>query len=323
MADIKGMNVIYEPEDLEVVEDPSGEQILYIIRGLPGSGKSTLASTKITPDHTVSADDYFMKGGRYVFDRNKLGEAHAYCQKRVAELLDEDHDVAVANTFTQRWEIEPYLKIANEAGALVCVVDLYDGGLSDEQLAARNVHEVPLDIIKTMRERYEKDWIKGDPTPPWQRARTPNPRQIMVDGYEIEPGADLRGADLEGANLEAAELAGADLSPLRKQHTRFAPVHYVPANLKGANLKGAQLMGADLHGADLSGAILFYANLMGANLTGANLIGANLIGANLMGANLCDAQVSPEHADIIKKACDSMQASLRIRSSNPGYRRAR
>ena len=271
----------------------------------------------------MSADDYFMHGGKYIFDRNKLGEAHAYCQRKVAELLDDDHNVAVANTFTQRWEIEPYLKIADKAGAIVSIIDLYDGGLSDEQLAVRNVHGVPVDIIKSMRERYEHDWINGDPTPPWQRTRSPNPRQILVDGYEIAPGADLRGADLEGANLEGAELAGADFSPMKKQAARFEPIRYISANLKGANLAGAQLMGADLHGADLSGAVLFAANLMGANLTGANLTGANLVGANLMGANLCDAQISPEHAAIIKKACDSMQASLRIRSSNPRYRLAR
>ena len=315
--------VVYEPSTLEVVEDTDGEQILYIVRGLPGAGKSTLSATKIAPNTTVSADDYFMQGGKYIFDRNKLGEAHAYCQKKVGELLSDDGDVAVANTFTQRWEIEPYLKIAHNEGALVSIVDLYDGGLTDEELAARNVHEVPLDIIRTMRQRYERDWINGDPTPPWQRTRTPNPRQILVDGYEISPGSDLRGADLEGANLENAELAGANFSPLKKQSGRFEPVRYIASNLREANLKGAQLMGADLHGADLSGAVLFAANLMGANLTGANLTGANLTAANLMGANLCDAQISPEHASIIKKACDSMQASLRIRSSNPRYRRAR
>ena len=35
---------------------------------------------------------------------------------------------------------------------------------------------------------------------------------VEVNGYTIEPGANLRGARLEGANLGATDLTGADLS---------------------------------------------------------------------------------------------------------------
>ena len=35
---------------------------------------------------------------------------------------------------------------------------------------------------------------------------------VEVNGYTIEPGADLSGADLKEADLEDAGLAGADLS---------------------------------------------------------------------------------------------------------------
>lgn len=325
------MPAFYEPSTLEVIEDIDGEQILYIVRGLPGAGKSTLSSTKIAPDTTVSADDYFMHGGKYVFDRNKLGEAHAYCQRRVEELLEDDHNVAVANTFTQRWEIEPYLKIADKAGAIVCIIDLYDGGLSDEQLAARNVHGVPLDVIAGMRKRYEHDWINADPRAPWEKNRTPNPQlgrhgTGFVSGYEIKPGADLRGADLSGEDLEGANLCGADLSPATRrasEFVRFSPIQYIAANLSKANLKGADLSFANLSNSNLQGADLFAADLTGANLIRVNLVGANLTRANLTGANLYNAQVSPEHVDIIKKACSDMQASLMVRSSNPRYHRGR
>ncbi len=34
---------------------------------------------------------------------------------------------------------------------------------------------------------------------------------MIVNGYTIEPGADLRGANLREANLRAADLRGADL----------------------------------------------------------------------------------------------------------------
>ena len=77
---------------------------------------------------------------------------------------------------------------------------------------------------------------------------------VEVNGYTIEPGADLSGVNLSGVNLS------------------------------GRNLSGANLSGANLSGADLSRARLTRADLTRANLRGANLKGANLRGANLKGA---------------------------------------
>jgi uncharacterized protein YjbI with pentapeptide repeats len=82
---------------------------------------------------------------------------------------------------------------------------------------------------------------------------------MKVDGYAIEPGADLRRANLKGANLEGADLRGARLEG---------------ANLRGANLQGAKLRNAILEGANLRGARLEGANLRGADLEGAILYGA-------------------------------------------------
>ena len=50
----------------------------------------------------------------------------------------------------------------------------------------------------------------------------------MVNGYQIQPYANLRGANLYGADLYGADLRG--------------------ANLYGANLSSADLRGADLRG---------------------------------------------------------------------------
>ncbi len=59
---------------------------------------------------------------------------------------------------------------------------------------------------------------------------------MIVNGYTIEPWANLEGANLEGANLEGANLGWANL---------------YGANLEGANLKGANLGWANLEGAKL------------------------------------------------------------------------
>ena len=66
---------------------------------------------------------------------------------------------------------------------------------------------------------------------------------MIVNNYEIKPGAGLKGADLRRANLTGANLTGADLT--------------------GANLINADLTGANLFGADLAHTNLFRANLTG------------------------------------------------------------
>lgn len=145
------------------------QQLLVLVRGIPGSGKSTVADLMSPGVAVHSADDYFMINGEYIFDPKYLGEAHSKCQKAVALELERGRGATVANTFTQRWEMEPYLRMASMSGARVVVVDCFDGGMTDEQLAEKNVHGVPLAAVTAMRNRYEHDWRSGDPRPPWQR----------------------------------------------------------------------------------------------------------------------------------------------------------
>jgi predicted kinase len=147
---------------------------LYLIRGLPGSGKSSFAE-KLSVEIT-SADDFFMKDGQYKFDPSKLTEAHQACQARTEFIMKAGNDVAVTNTFTQRWEMEPYILLAKKYKARLTVVDLYDGGLDNKQLALRNIHNVPEEGISSMRSRYEYDWKAGNPIPPWDRKEEPKPK---------------------------------------------------------------------------------------------------------------------------------------------------
>lgn len=119
---------------------------LVIIRGLPGSGKSTMAAGLEGFKH-YETDMYFMRDGAYHYDKDEVQEAHAWCQMQVYSALDDGNDVVVSNTFTRRWEMQPYEELAQRFGAVVLVVALTG--------QYTNVHGVPDEVIERMRARWE------------------------------------------------------------------------------------------------------------------------------------------------------------------------
>jgi len=144
-------------------------QTMTLVRGLPGSGKTNFAE-QVVYQSAFSADDFFIgEDGFYNFDVNNLGEAHEDCLNRVSNAIRNDVNVVVHNTFSCRWEMQPYFDLQKRYLIRIYVVDLYDGGCNDTELMHRNSHDVPLDTIKNMRERWEHDWKKGNPVKPWER----------------------------------------------------------------------------------------------------------------------------------------------------------
>lgn len=119
---------------------------LILIRGLPGSGKSTLAE-KFTDYRHFEADQYFMHEGKYRFNRDLLNQAHAWCQRLTRDALSEGDDVVVSNTFTQKWELEPYLQIASEFSITPTILEAKGN--------FQNIHGVPDEIIEKMKARWE------------------------------------------------------------------------------------------------------------------------------------------------------------------------
>lgn len=148
------------------------QKSIILIRGISGSGKTTLGNLLCAGTGAVSlaADDFFTTPeGEYIFSPNLLPQAHAHCQDRAATAMANGRSVVVHNTFCQRWEMQPYFDMAEKHGYRVTVVSTYDGGCTDEELAYRNGHGVPLEGIQRMRNSWEENWGSGDPRPPWER----------------------------------------------------------------------------------------------------------------------------------------------------------
>lgn len=125
------------------------EKVLYIVRGVPGSGKSTFA--KQLTSNVFEADQYFLdENGDYKFDFTKIKDAHADCQSNVeSAMLSSISKIAVSNTFTQEWEMQHYLDLAKKYGYLVFTV------IVENRHGGTNVHDVPENIIDSMKNRFE------------------------------------------------------------------------------------------------------------------------------------------------------------------------
>lgn len=121
---------------------------LFLIRGLPGSGKSTLALE--LKASVCEADDFFLHDGKYEYNAGRIAEAHQFCRSNVEHLMEyKTPRIVVSNTFTQRWEMKPYLQLALEYDYRVVEVTL-SGPLFP------NIHGVPEETIQKMRARWEQ-----------------------------------------------------------------------------------------------------------------------------------------------------------------------
>lgn len=127
---------------------------VILIRGLPGSGKSTLA--KSVDGLHLESDQYW--GPNYEFDIARLPDAHADCFGRYLRALNDGIErIVVSNTFTQRWEISPYILAAAiyNRPVEICVPST-PWAFDPVECYINCVHRVPLTVICKMLARWEE-----------------------------------------------------------------------------------------------------------------------------------------------------------------------
>lgn len=140
---------------------------LIIMRGTSGSGKSYKARQLKGENGIIcSADDFFIELGKgeYAFDPNLLGEAHKKCQDKALNSINmEISPIIIDNTNTRMWElkkIKPLILYAQSKGYSVRIEEPDTEWWKQrniDEMAKKNSHGVPRDVIEKMVNRYEPD----------------------------------------------------------------------------------------------------------------------------------------------------------------------
>ncbi|WP_161539695.1 AAA family ATPase [Paramagnetospirillum kuznetsovii] len=143
-----------------ISEAPKAKLKMVLMRGLAGSGKSTLAQILASRNdgRVISADDFFVgSDGVYRHDHTKIRIAHVDARQRIESAVKSGCDyIVVDNTHITHRDMEEYFRLAASLNALVELIEPTTPWAKDpDECVKRTVHNVPLDIIKGMLNRYQ------------------------------------------------------------------------------------------------------------------------------------------------------------------------
>ena len=87
---------------------------------------------------------------RYVFDYDKLKDAHEFCKKEAEKAVKEKKQIVIINnTHVKIWEFKHYLNLAKEYGYRVVIMEAKTPWAWDARLLAeRSTHSVPFDLLE-------------------------------------------------------------------------------------------------------------------------------------------------------------------------------
>ena len=134
------------------------------MRGLAGSGKSSIAKELGKGGAIFSTDDFFIINGKYQYDPSMIGYAHTWNQGRAKKAIREGiTPIVIDNTNVAGWQAKPYVEEAIANGYTVQIIEPNTPWkFNAEELAKRNKHGVPLEVIQEMIKEWEPNLSVND-----------------------------------------------------------------------------------------------------------------------------------------------------------------
>ena len=142
-------------------------QELIIMVGIPGSGKSTMAKSIVGNGIIHSTDDLIEANGDYndffreMKEKNNFSALSQMHKRNLSNAINSMEagitPLIIDNTNLSPSESKNYVMSALEVGFddnNIKFIDIGTNGLSAQELANRNTHNVPLDKIKSMIDKY-------------------------------------------------------------------------------------------------------------------------------------------------------------------------
>jgi len=141
----------------------SKQKKLIILRGLPGSGKTELANDLLKKNKNgqiFSVNDFFINDGKFKYDTSKAKEAHLWNQSRAENAMKEGCSLIIINNpNVRKWEARPYVESGIKYGYIIEFIETNSVWKNDVyELSKRDVHNVPIEVIKKMKNQWEKDF---------------------------------------------------------------------------------------------------------------------------------------------------------------------
>lgn len=90
---------------------------------------------------------FIQENGDYVYQAQRIKDAHQWCQAETQRLLQQGFDVVVANTFIRKWEMQFYLDLADKLDLELSIIEAKG--------RYQNIHGVPEAIVAQMRNALE------------------------------------------------------------------------------------------------------------------------------------------------------------------------
>lgn len=138
---------------------------MILLRSLPGMNKDQVIEKFVDMGYIhIQAEQWYERNPDKERNNANRNEAHCWCQAQAKAALMCGEKIIIANTFTQRWETNAYVTIANNEGVDYKIISLLDKSSPDMSLEVvierlrkfRPDSTIPAGYMSSLYRRWER-----------------------------------------------------------------------------------------------------------------------------------------------------------------------